>query len=116
MVAKRSEDRFSSMSDVIAVLSDSLNDLSFEDEVVADVSPLARIAVSSLDDVDLPSFFQNLAADSVQTSVSANVYLLEEEPTTGPDARQKIDTVLTAGKKFKSVEDLLTELSQKERQ
>ena len=32
-----------------------------------------------------------------------------------PDARQKIDTVLAAGKKFKSVEDLLTELYQKER-
>ena len=32
-----------------------------------------------------------------------------------PDARQKIDIVLTAGKKFKTVEDLLTELYQKER-
>jgi Holliday junction DNA helicase RuvA len=32
-----------------------------------------------------------------------------------PDARQKIDTILATGKKFKSVEDLLTELYQKER-
>lgn len=32
-----------------------------------------------------------------------------------PDARQKIDTVLAAGKKFKTVEDLLTDLYQKER-
>jgi Holliday junction DNA helicase RuvA len=32
-----------------------------------------------------------------------------------PDARHKIDAVLEAGKKFKSVEDLLTELYQKER-
>ena len=31
------------------------------------------------------------------------------------DARQKIDAVLEAGKKFKTVEDLLTELYQKER-
>ena len=95
MVAKRPEDRFSSMTDVITVLSDSLNDAASDGEVVADAPPVAMVVASSPDDASLPSFFQNMAQAFGQPSKSPQVRLLEAEPTTAPvsfEATQQTQT------------------------
>ena len=85
MVAKRPEDRFASMTDVIAALSDSLNDAASDTDPISVAPPIARVvASSSSDDGSLPSFFQNLDRGHVQTSMSANVRALEAEQTTDP--------------------------------
>ncbi len=100
MVAKRPEDRFSSMTEVIAALSDSLNDAPSDSEPITATPPVARVVArlvpsSSSDDGSLPSFFQNLDQGHVQTSMSANVRTLEAEPTTAPVSLEATQRTLT---------------------
>lgn len=82
----------SSMSEVIAALSDSLNDAATDDEVVTATPPVTAVVASSSDDASLPSFFQDLAQSTDPTSVQ----LLEAEPTTAPVSLEVTQRTQTA--------------------
>ncbi len=85
MVAKRPEDRFASMTEVINALSDSLNAAASDSESITSAPPLARVVASLSSDAEsLPSFFTNLNQDNVQPSVSPCVSLTEADPATDP--------------------------------